>query len=847
MTSRVSVVEDLDKLQHWEYWLQLSVGTPDLHVRKGWSLCNDDHIEQFEHFSGVLDGPIVYCWLECTRLPSYISVETILGGELNVVWPEIGLPSGFIPLDPSAPSSTAPKYFLLCFIAAGRSLARPLNEIPKYFPSQIPEHYSSTVFFETSETHSRFRQIYNVKRSEQVLSVALVEIQMVRLSIHVSAPLCEMCEEKPASLFCAADRAHLCSACDTVHHANVEGNELLARHKRVPVAETPFQFGLCAYHPSESIESVCVSCWTPLCALCQLVGRHAGPKFIDHTVISTIDAFALAMRSASPADVKNQERMDKLVAYQKARQLDVSTVHSTFDRLASRLDQMCRSLISKIRATHAKRIRYIQAARRELLAGALALEWHQIFFKHARLTLPPAEFIQAARSHTNLVKYILNNTLPTVLMPSKTSDNLGLSMGSTDIRTRLPLWVVQKTFVDGALRVISSRKRDEEKAAATKTSSLPRPFVEALIAADRTRGAMGRSPLFPSNLSAAEGEGPGGTANWRIRNNALFDDNSSAHIPGSEVFDGRGPGGADESNRSRLGVRSHAERMQRSMADEAHVGRQSTVREIFGAKAGGELWAQDDELDGRGRDADFEVSYSRHAGVSSLQPDNSARAGLLQNSNLASVLEAVPTTATAYSADLQNPRSLQAGQREERPELLARSTANAKVGLAALHKSSNLSQQGSQVSSSSVRPPPSTAALVGALGNPAVKKGPPPIPKKTTISKEPAGIFKVPPPPVKNQSPPVSAPRSLTPTKSPPKAPPSQPRNTTPPKANPPPPNGPPKSATLFKNAPSTNTTRPVTPLKSVAGTPVSPPQNNPLSSVPVVVIKKPPPPIPPK
>ncbi|XP_073029689.1 zinc finger protein CONSTANS-LIKE 4-like [Primulina eburnea] len=65
-------------------------------------------------------------------------------------------------------------------------------------------------------------------------------------SLHARVWLCEVCEQAPASVTCKADAAVLCAACDRDIHS---ANPLARRHERVPVA--PFYGAADKSSPSE--------------------------------------------------------------------------------------------------------------------------------------------------------------------------------------------------------------------------------------------------------------------------------------------------------------------------------------------------------------------------------------------------------------------------------------------------------------------------------------------------------------------------------------------------------------------------------------------------------------------
>ena len=74
--------------------------------------------------------------------------------------------------------------------------------------------------------------LYRVQKGSQVLPSLVLEFCFQSLLIEVTQPMCEICDLLPATLFCPADRAHLCDECDELHHSSTG---LLARHKRLPV------------------------------------------------------------------------------------------------------------------------------------------------------------------------------------------------------------------------------------------------------------------------------------------------------------------------------------------------------------------------------------------------------------------------------------------------------------------------------------------------------------------------------------------------------------------------------------------------------------------------------------
>jgi hypothetical protein len=98
----ISPCEDMKLLQHYEYWLQMSLMTPDLHLVRAWSLCRPSKHEQFVQFGNVINGPVIYTWFELGRLPVGNTVQEIFTRGIRVYWPHFLLSAGTI----DSPSNT---------------------------------------------------------------------------------------------------------------------------------------------------------------------------------------------------------------------------------------------------------------------------------------------------------------------------------------------------------------------------------------------------------------------------------------------------------------------------------------------------------------------------------------------------------------------------------------------------------------------------------------------------------------------------------------------------------------------------------------------------------------------
>jgi hypothetical protein len=88
----------------------------------------------------------------------------------------------------------------------------------------------------------------------QVLPCYVVQFDM---GPEDAVALCDVCGQRPAVVFCAADNARLCAEDDDETHT---ANKLVARHVRVPLRDAP-PVATCAEHGTNA-EYFCQTCAT---------------------------------------------------------------------------------------------------------------------------------------------------------------------------------------------------------------------------------------------------------------------------------------------------------------------------------------------------------------------------------------------------------------------------------------------------------------------------------------------------------------------------------------------------------------------------------------------------------
>ncbi|CAK9013079.1 E3 ubiquitin-protein ligase TRIM9 (RING finger protein 91) (RING-type E3 ubiquitin transferase TRIM9) (Tripartite motif-containing protein 9) [Durusdinium trenchii] len=200
--------------------------------------------------------------------------------------------------------------------------------------------------------------------------------------------ICEYCEQRPAAVYCKNDNAHFCAACDTTHHSE---NEFFARHQRFSLEHSPLQFGFCRQHPSERHESVCLQCKTMLCRMCNKFGDHARKEHEGHTLMSTVEAFQLAMQQSTDSDSQQEKHQTLLRDALQDRHFQMMEVHNNFQETQHQMDVVLRGALDQLERAQSRKLEFLQSMKRQVTTQLLFIQWLDNFQSHARMALPPAE------------------------------------------------------------------------------------------------------------------------------------------------------------------------------------------------------------------------------------------------------------------------------------------------------------------------------------------------------------------------------------------------------------------------------------------------------------------------
>ncbi|GIX65272.1 B-box zinc finger domain-containing protein [Babesia caballi] len=428
-------LEDIHELTYLEYLLQMAFHTTDLHVIKGLQLASPETEARFRQEAAKrFRGSFLSVWVDMNRMePPQSFEDCVARGAMSVDLTQQLFESGTISPPLGFQGNPTGSYRMLLFkVALGRTLAHTpeAGDQEAFLRRPIPPGYDSMELCASTEP-AFYNALYRINSSQQTLLCAAVEFEFTPVKIEVPEPVCEMCETAVAQWYCHSDKAHFCNACDAKHHSVTP---IFARHVRVASSKSPVQFGVCESHPSEIIDVVCLQCNRALCSHCILFDAHSDPSFFDHQLMSTVDAYDCAMQKTSESDQCLQRRMEGIAARVRNRHSLLSQLYANFNNVRQKIDGATALLLEQLGGMRQRKLRYIEAIRREAETELLLLDWLEAFMGHLLLALNPADFITSRKRYDLLVAKMFGGEC-----------KVGLG--------NMPLWMLQRLVLVGGTRL----------------------------------------------------------------------------------------------------------------------------------------------------------------------------------------------------------------------------------------------------------------------------------------------------------------------------------------------------------------------------------------------------------
>ena len=244
--------------------------------------------------------------------------------------------------------------------------------------------------------------------------------------------LCEMCEEKQAVLYCSADDAKLCEACDAEMHS---ANKVVARHKRVPLkdfkkkkrrlsimqrrmGDTLQIFNSkCPIHPQIDVEFYCQTCEIPVCVHCKMVGSHSSGEMGSHKLIGIGSAWQQAVDVANVPDKILDSRKQVIQKHLHLLSEKLEAVNENALEQDKHVRRIAKNALDKIAREAQQKRDHIKAAELELRRQQQEIYWSEHFLDLQRQALLPVEFLSTWKRHKRIREtlYSYNDALPLVL------------------------------------------------------------------------------------------------------------------------------------------------------------------------------------------------------------------------------------------------------------------------------------------------------------------------------------------------------------------------------------------------------------------------------------------------
>jgi hypothetical protein len=121
-------------------------------------------------------------------------------------------------------------------------------------------------------------------------------------------------------------------------------------------------------------------------------------------------------------------------------------MYASFEESQQQLDVALRSVLEQLSRAQARRVEFLQSVKRQVLSQMLFLQWLENYQAHARLALPPSDYLVSARRHEHLVAALFGDRATGMAMATAASRSAG------DIGP-MPPWMDEDLTIEGQMQV----------------------------------------------------------------------------------------------------------------------------------------------------------------------------------------------------------------------------------------------------------------------------------------------------------------------------------------------------------------------------------------------------------
>jgi hypothetical protein len=428
-TTSLPISRESDDWGSIEAFLQVVYRTGSLAVRGIWQVVSPDISAKFERRSKGLTA-ITTTVLTAEDFQEGMTLSKICDSGLvnsdsgiRVRIGNIPLPSGFLDagLDGTRKQGRGRRVFecLIAKTAIGKSFMMddPDSSYSTIFET-LPKEFDSVLIKPTDEEDRKqaltvssgnpanvskgflpphvFCQTYILRDGTQLLPMYVCRFEIDSDKDEpLALGLCQSCEEKPATIWCAADSAALCPECDEVNHSV---NHLTQRHIRVPINERPRPAGPCSLRLDKSAEL-----WNEAMGLA--VCTETQKEHYSTTVFEDIkDAYKSSVRVARREDEDLEDLKKNLLSRIKAQDEAIESLERMFHDTEETCHRKIGDALKKALMLTERRTAALLKEEKEIKIKLDFANWAENLLEPFAHIVPPPEWLDMWLTHYRMTR-----------------------------------------------------------------------------------------------------------------------------------------------------------------------------------------------------------------------------------------------------------------------------------------------------------------------------------------------------------------------------------------------------------------------------------------------------------
>lgn len=212
--------------------------------------------------------------------------------------------------------------------------------------------------------------------------------------------ICDLCQEKKATIWCVNDSAKLCETCDRDSHS---GNRILERHKRMPLSDARALMEFCPLHKDVRVEYYCPQCQVPVCLTCKMTGSHSKGEAASHPLISIKQAYAEAVEASEHEDPIFVRRKAAIKEKLEAADVRLKEITANVEHVENEIMRIAHAAIKRAKELAGEKALAVLSAKTELIRKEAELDALTKFIVCHKKTSGPLSFLRAFDRQSSIV------------------------------------------------------------------------------------------------------------------------------------------------------------------------------------------------------------------------------------------------------------------------------------------------------------------------------------------------------------------------------------------------------------------------------------------------------------